>query len=905
MNPEQYQFIKQILEKVYNIEANNQLSFIEKACQSRTELIPIIVEMLEIGQSEQAKKLDQPAIHNHITNIGLHNVKNEEILPKGTSINDYIIIEQIGSGGMGNVYSAKQSFPAERIVAIKLLKSIPNFQFFESESHILAQLNHPNIATLYEVDKTPDGQYFIVMEYIDGYDIIKWSDNHKLDLNSRIKLFQQLCSGISYAHEKGIIHCDIKPNNVLITEINGNPVVKIIDFGISRLESQNDGGNNLAGTPAYLAPEVLSNPKVVDTRRDVYSLGVLLKKLLAESQSGELKSIVNKATAFNKQERYASPVSLGFDLSRYLNKKPVRSFKYNWYQLSVLFVRRNLTVVIFSMVLLLSLIIGFIAQYQQAELAKKQSQAAQLAQKEAEEISEFLIEIFNVANPEKNTNIITTPENLIHRAKSKLLAIETPDLTDARFMHTIGNIYARMEKLDDALEVINTSLKVKQSKLPENDPSIISDKIQLGLIYRKTGKPEEAEKQLLSAVDLIKSQATENSHQLSTCYNALGNLYIADEKLSEAIKYHEMALEIRKELDDKESIAESYNNLGVINHNSKNWKLAAKYYYLSLDIYNQIHGENHPYIATLKNNLALIEQNNFNWQKSEDLFSEAWINWQYAYGENHSSTITAKRNLALFYNLRMKYDRAIEIYDLILSAYEKVNDKEKLAKYNSMKAQSYAKKEEFEKANQFHRLAIDLTSNLDLSEKYLYNKLRSQYAQTLISQNKFEEAKVLLNEALKYLEENHPKNNYMRLYTLNILADLYSHQHEYQSAIDLYNEVIGLINSNQSSYQLRRINALIGLGKIYREQTQYQKSEDLYLQALHLNQSIYGESHKTNGIIYFEIGKVKLEQNNLKGAEDYLNKALKIQEIALPQNDKDLLATQQLLDSLKRNVKKY
>ena len=145
----------------------------------------------------------------------------------------------------------------------------------------------------------------------------------------------------------------------------------------------------------------------------------------------------------------------------------------------------------------------------------------------------------------------------------------------------------------------------------------------------------------------------------------------------------------------------------------------------------------------------------------------------------------------------------------------------------------------------------------------------------------------------------------MRLYTLNILADLYSSQHEFQSAIDLYNEVIGLINSNQSNYQLRHINALIGLGKIFRQQNQYQKSEDLFLQSLHINQSIYGESHKTNGIIYFEIGTVELKQNNLKSAQDNLNKALKIQEVALTPSDKDLLATQQLLNSLKQNIKKY
>lgn len=897
MNPEQYQFIKKILNEVYELDREEQKSHIETSCQSCPELIPTLMQMLELADSEQSRKMEKPVIEDHVISNYPDQNKEEGVLPAGTQINHYVIIEQIGAGGMGNVYSAQQKYPAERKVAIKLLKLKPNQQFLISETQILAQLNHPNIATLYEIGKTEDEQYFIAMELIEGEDILIWCNERKYNIKTRIGLFQQLCLGISYAHEKGIIHCDIKPNNVLVTEVDGKALVKIIDFGISRLESQNHDSGEIAGTPAYLAPEVLTNMEIASTRRDVYSLGVLLKKLLPLPVSADLKSIIEKATAYKKQDRYASPTSLNFDLNRYLNKKPVRAYTSNWLYVFKLFIQRNFVVVAFSAILLLSLIGGFIAQYNQAELAKKQSIAARLAQKEAEEVSDFLTDMFNVANPQRSTGNILTAGDLIHRAKLKLNSIESPTLSDARFMHTIGTIYTHMEKLTDAQEMIEASLRIKEKFLDKNDSAVIQERIQLGLIYKKMGNMEESEKLITDSLEALNKQKSGNLDQKSKCYNTLGNIYISREQFEKAKQQHEAAIEIRKQLNDKLALAESYNNLGVIYSNQKNWNQAAKYYYLALDIYSKEYDENHPYIGTLKNNLAIIEEQKFNWKKSEDLLSEAWIIWQFAYGEIHSNTITAKRNLALFYDRRMQFDRAIQLYDLMISGFIETHDEEKQARYTSLKARSYAQKGDFDKANQLHQQALNLVKNIELNEKYLYIRLRTQYAQTLIEQGEYIHAIEFLDEAQHYAEGKYSINNQMRLYSLNIMADAYFRNGDNENASGIYNEVISLIPSvkSKSIDQIRQINALIGLAKIYRNQAEFEKPLQFLNNALTLNQSLYGDMHKTNGIIYYEMGQLFAKHNNTADAQKYLQKAIEIQKITLPEKHPDLLKTQNLI----------
>ena len=198
----------------------------------------------------------------------------------------YQLIEKIDQGGMGTVFKAEQLKPIRRpLVALKLLavglRNERYFQRFQEEQNALGLLTHSNIAAVYDADMTPDGCPFFTMEYLDGIPITDYCDQHQLDIRQRLKLFLQICEGIHHAHQRGVIHCDIKPSNILVCDRDDRAVPKIIDFGISRLKQQQDDGT-VMGTPAYMSPEQASahSRERIDTRSDIYSLGVLLYELL-------------------------------------------------------------------------------------------------------------------------------------------------------------------------------------------------------------------------------------------------------------------------------------------------------------------------------------------------------------------------------------------------------------------------------------------------------------------------------------------------------------------------------------------------------------------------------------------------------------------------------------------------
>ena len=204
----------------------------------------------------------------------------------------YKLLERIGEGGMGSVWLARQSEPVKRKVAVKLIKlgmdSRQVVARFEAERQALAMMDHPNIAKVLDGGLTPDGRPFFVMELVKGTPITDYCDAHKLGLKERLELFVPVCQAIQHAHQKGIIHRDIKPTNVMIAMYDDRPVPKVIDFGVAKATGQslteetlNTGFGGVVGTPQYMSPEQATlNNLDVDTRTDVYSLGVLLYELL-------------------------------------------------------------------------------------------------------------------------------------------------------------------------------------------------------------------------------------------------------------------------------------------------------------------------------------------------------------------------------------------------------------------------------------------------------------------------------------------------------------------------------------------------------------------------------------------------------------------------------------------------
>ena len=207
------------------------------------------------------------------------------------SVGPYRLIQLLGEGGMGEVWRAQQTEPFHRTVALKLIKAGMDTKAvvarFDSERQALALMEHPNIAKVFDAGATSEGRPYFVMEHVPGLPITDYCDKHRLTLRQRLELFMQVCEGVQHAHHKAIIHRDLKPSNVLVEEMDNKPIPKIIDFGLAKAMGQQltemtmfteVGG--VVGTPDYMSPEQADrDERNIDTRTDVYSLGVILYEL--------------------------------------------------------------------------------------------------------------------------------------------------------------------------------------------------------------------------------------------------------------------------------------------------------------------------------------------------------------------------------------------------------------------------------------------------------------------------------------------------------------------------------------------------------------------------------------------------------------------------------------------------
>ena len=261
--------------------------YLENACKEDPKL-RAEVEALLRAHEKAGDYLEAPAVDVNVTLNG-----QTQIEGPGTKIGRYELLELIGEGGMGLVYLAEQKEPVKRRVALKIIKpgmdSKEVIARFEAERQALALLDHPNIAHVFDAGTTDTGRPYFVMEYVRGMSITRYCDEHRLDVEQRLRLFREVCEGVHHAHQKGIIHRDIKPSNILISLHGDRAVPKIIDFGIAKAavstlteKTMFTFQGQLLGTPEYMSPEQVDlATQDIDTRSDIYSLGVVLYELLA------------------------------------------------------------------------------------------------------------------------------------------------------------------------------------------------------------------------------------------------------------------------------------------------------------------------------------------------------------------------------------------------------------------------------------------------------------------------------------------------------------------------------------------------------------------------------------------------------------------------------------------------
>jgi serine/threonine protein kinase len=563
-------------------------AFLNEACGDDLALRSEVESLLKFN-NDGDRFLEEPAIDIAVESLFQTALKTDQC------IGNYKVVSHIATGGMGEVYLGYDE-KLNRRVALKLVRfgigGEETARHFRREAQILASLNHPNIAQLYGAEITPDGFSFLVMEYVEGVRIDKHCDDNHLSIRDRLEMFRRVCGAVHYAHQRLIIHRDIKPANILITK-EGEP--KLLDFGIAKLlgpETSMAGEQTMtfaaAMTPEYASPEQVRG-ETMTTASDVYSLGVILYELLTGKRpyrirgrnpaeiaraiieqeparpstaiakssknskaeirnpkflKGDLDNIVLKAMRKEPQRRYTSVEQFSEDIRRHLKGRPVTARKDTFSYRAVKFVNRNKVAVTAAALVVLAVITGLIVALWQAENARKQRDLAQHERLKAERINTFLQRMLSFSNQSitsvwpvaqrRDVTVNDMLDQITPRVEAELA--DQPDVR-AQVQRTIGSAYASQGRYDLAERSLRDALSVQTQLYGEDNPEVADTMSELGVLYLRQVKYEEASSLLEKAVAAYRKQQQANSSGYSAARFALALDYLGITKFYQVGPY--------------------------------------------------------------------------------------------------------------------------------------------------------------------------------------------------------------------------------------------------------------------------------------------------------------------------------------------------------------------------------
>jgi serine/threonine protein kinase len=612
------------------------------------------------------------------------------------TIGPYRLLQQVGEGGMGVVWLAEQIRPVRRQVALKVIKlGMDTAQVvarFEAERQALAIMEHPAVARVFDAGVTPQGRPYFAMEYVRGEPITTYCQRHRLSTTERIALFLQVCDGVQHAHQKGIIHRDLKPSNVLVTMQDNHAVPKIIDFGLAKATTQHLTERTLftelgvlIGTPEYMSPEQAEMTGLdIDTRTDVYALGVILYELLtgvlpfetktlrekgldeirrvirevdpprpstrvttlaalappqslrrdvarlASQLRGDLDCITMKALEKDRTRRYGSVSDLAADLRRHLDNLPVlASPPGTVYRLSR-FMRRH-RVGVAAAVTLVVLLFAFAATmaFQARRIAQQRDRALAAERQSIQEaelarqVSSFLVDLFKVSDPsEARGNRITAREILDKGSTRITQELKDHPAVQGRLMATMGRVYTSLGLYDQARLLLQDALAIRRRTLGEQHPEVAESLDDLGSLQFEIGNLGEAERLLRDAL-------------------ALRRRTLGDEHLDTATTENHLAMALRRK-ETPEANAE-----------------VEQLYRSALAARRKVLGADDRAIAESLNDLGLLfSQNKRDYAAAEPLFREALEINRRVFGNDHLEVSITLNNLALLLRDTGRYGEA-------------------------------------------------------------------------------------------------------------------------------------------------------------------------------------------------------------------------------------------------------
>ncbi len=710
MTPERWQEIRDVLEQALELEPGLRSAFLDRACVRDQSLRQEVEALLDPSDDAISSFLQSapPADRLIATLDGV--VSPGALLAGQVFAERFQLVRKLGEGGMGQVWLADQTSPVRRQVALKLIRAgmydESVVQRFQSERQSLAIMDHPAIAKVFDAGTTSQGQPYFVMEYVPGLPITEYCDQKKLKIRDRLELFIQACEGVQHAHQKAIIHRDLKPANILVVEVDGKPVPRIIDFGLAKATKPQAEGEtlftqvgNFLGTPGYMSPEQI-DPRVqdIDTRTDVYSLGVVLYVLLtglqpfetkqkqkqaldellrrvreedpptpstkvskdldastatAEARGteprqlvsllrGDLDWITMKALEKDRTRRYGASSELAADIRRYLNHEPVVARPARaGYRLRKYVRRHRLAVSVAAGLVLLLAAFSVLQAVQLRRITRERDRATR--------ITDFMIRMFKVSNPNEARGNSVTAREILDKASNDLgTGLAKDPEVQAQMMWVMSRTYMSLALYARADELAKRSLDARLSLLGPDNKQTLESMAQMATVLIYEGHYPEAEK--------LERQALAGERRIlgvddPLTLETMDHLAVVLEDEGhddEGEKLEREVIEVgtRRLGPENEQVLRAMGNLGAALSDQARYAEAEQLYRQLLDVDRRVLGSDDPRTLITAGNLALVVKSQGRYAEAEPLYREVLTTQQRVLGHDHQNTAWSMENLA-------------------------------------------------------------------------------------------------------------------------------------------------------------------------------------------------------------------------------------------------------------------
>ncbi len=818
-------------------------AYLARVCGDDDALRERLKKLLE-ANNELGDFLDTPV---HISRHARSAVSIGE--KPGDLIGRYKLLEQIGEGGCGVVFMAEQREPVRRKVALKIIKPGMDTKSviarFEAERQALALMNHPNIAKVFDAGATDSGRPYFVMELVRGVRITDYCEKHSLTTEARLALFIQVCQAIQHAHQKGIIHRDIKPSNILVTIAStGDALPVVIDFGIAKATTNQKLTDKtlftafemLIGTPAYMSPEQAGLGNVdIDTRTDIYSLGVLLYELLTDStplETGELQKagldairrailekepvtpstrlsrmeeaalttlaqrhriegaalvrkirgdldwIVMKSIEKDRTRRYVTADSLSRDVQNFLANEAVSARPPGAvYKFQKLVQRNKLLVLgvgVIGVLLITSLIIL-------STLLAKENQARRQSQK----VTQFLEHMLQGVGPSVARGRDTTMlQEILDQSASRV----GNDLTnqpevEAELGGLMGRLYYQIGKYPESEQMQRAALAVNRKLYGAESAESSASLNDLGMVFWKEGKLADAEQAHHEALTIRRKLFGTNNADTARSMNALASIYTDEKRFTEAEPMIREALAIRRSLfkGDNLEVADSLNSLGLMLVGEGRYAEAEVTVRELVAMRRRLSGNEDIDLAVALKVLGQAEGFDGKLEEEEASYNEAFAIEHKLLPEEHPYVVKSIANLGEIMRVRGNVPEAHAVLKAAISIQSKLlgeDHPDTLSSLGSL-AQALEAEGNWTEAESVNRSALALWRHRagDQSPFALWEV--AELVRDLAAQKKFAEAEQLLNETLTPAIAAQPSNANL----LAVRCDLIARRAQWQQAI--------------------------------------------------------------------------------------------------------------------------